>query len=243
MSNYTINGSIQNINLPGIFLIIYLHQMTGSLILTNHRHEKTIYFSEGNAAFASSNVEGDLLGETLLRIGKITQQQYDDSVRMLKETGKRQGTILMQLKYITLPELIKGVRFQLKAIIYSLFYWKDGSFKFHGNNLPINEVVTLKEDTANLVLEGCKQANCLEKIPIGIDLINSVIHAVEDKNDTESQFRFTPYESKILTFVKTGPKSVQEICDWSEYDEIETCKFLFFLLTHKVIRIENQSLL
>jgi len=243
MSEFVFMGTLEDYNIPGIFLSIYLHQFSGSLFLSHHEIEKKIYFAKGIISFAESNVYGDRLGETLLRAGKITQKQYDDSVILLKKTGKRQGTILMQLKYITLPELIKGVRNQLKEIIFGLFSWNQGNFKFMEGNLPINEVVTLKEDTANLVLEGSKKAECMDTIPKGIAMINSVVGVHEKIHTKDSPIRLTPYESKIIQFVSLKSRTIQEICEWSDYDEIETCNFLHFLLKHKIIRIEDQNLL
>jgi len=59
--------------------------------------QKKVYLERGNAVFASSTDEDERLGETLIKLGKITIEQYDRSVELLKETGKRQEQFLLSL--------------------------------------------------------------------------------------------------------------------------------------------------
>jgi hypothetical protein len=65
---------------------------------------KKAYLLKGDAIFASSTYEDDRLGEMLLKAGKITMEQFDTAVQILKKTNKRLGAILVELGYL-MPRL------------------------------------------------------------------------------------------------------------------------------------------
>ncbi len=93
----------------------------------------------------------------LIKAGKITMEQYDKSVELLKQTRKRQGAILVELGYITPKDLFWGVKFQVKEIIYSLFQLEEAEYEFIEDEIPQNEVITLKMSMGNLIYEGVRR--------------------------------------------------------------------------------------
>src|SRR3990172_5215814 len=99
------------------------------LTLEQNHQVKTIYFKEGNIVSASSNLETDRLGEMLMKAGKLSQDQYHQSVERLKTTGKRQGAALVELGFLKPKELSEGLKYQVQEILYSLFLWNEGSYR------------------------------------------------------------------------------------------------------------------
>ena len=53
------------------------------------------------------------LGELLLSVGKINNEQLHDVLEMQKTTGKKIGELLVELKYITEADIIEVLEFQL----------------------------------------------------------------------------------------------------------------------------------
>jgi len=53
------------------------------------------------------------LGEMLLDVGAITEQQLDEALQVQKESGKRLGQVLIEEHYITENDLIETLRLQL----------------------------------------------------------------------------------------------------------------------------------
>ena len=102
---------------------------TGKLVLLHERMERSIYWKDGEIVFASSNSAEHSLGMFLLRNGKITSQQYEESKRRVT-AQMRHGKILVQMGAISPKDLWWGVKHQVLDILYSLFSWKDGSFTF-----------------------------------------------------------------------------------------------------------------
>ena len=87
--------------------------------------------------FSSSNQDNDRLGEILLKEGKINLEQYNQSVAILKKTGKKQGAIFVELGYLKPQELVWAVRRQVEDIILSLFSFEGSNFRFEFKEGPL----------------------------------------------------------------------------------------------------------
>ena len=118
-----IKGNIREIRFASILVWLNRKRMTGVLSLSTADFTKKIYLNQGDAVFATSTYTDDRLGEVLLKAGKITVEQYDKSVDLLKSTEKRQGMILVELGYLTPKDLFWGVKYQVREIIYSMFIY------------------------------------------------------------------------------------------------------------------------
>jgi hypothetical protein len=137
-------------------MLLQEQKATGSLVLQKDEIIKSIHLKEGNIVYASSNLPGDRLGELLLQMGKITPEQFNRSVELLKETGKQQGAIMVEENYITAKELFEGLKHQVREIIYSLFLWEDGRYQFIREERP-KHAISLQLDMVDLISEVLKR--------------------------------------------------------------------------------------
>ena len=136
--NIPLKENIKKFSLPYIINSVREENTTGILRLTNNDIEKNLFIKGGYIIFATSNCDEERLGDILLKSGKINKEQYNVSVRLLKETGKRQGQILLEQKFISAKELLAFVRYQIKEIIMELFSWEKGDYEFIPGELPMD---------------------------------------------------------------------------------------------------------
>ncbi len=88
ISDYTIPHQLQR---------LYVEKATGLLHLQRGDAKKIIYFKDGYPIFCRSNVLSECLGRTLVAEGVITQVDCDQSVEKSKESGRLQGTVLIEM--------------------------------------------------------------------------------------------------------------------------------------------------
>src|SRR5436305_12720027 len=125
----------------------------------------------------------------LLRNGKLTQQQYEESKRRVT-AATRHGKLLVQMGAISPKDLWWGVKNQALEILYSLFSWKDGFFDFtDGVDDLANERIVLSINTAGMIMEGIRRldesARIREKVP-SLDIVfMKVPGAVPDFRDLD----------------------------------------------------------
>ena len=153
----SISGLLKHFPLSDIFLDLQRNEKTGILEVKDGNICKKIYIKNGDITFAASNLEEDRLGEVLIKAGRLTLEQYSHSFDVMKKTGKRHGSVLVELGYLKPKEVFLAVTNQVEEIILSLFQWKEGRFEFKEGPLPSEEVITLKLSAANLIYRGCKR--------------------------------------------------------------------------------------
>jgi tetratricopeptide (TPR) repeat protein len=231
-------GNIKDTSLVMILVQLNRNRRTGTLSLSTAAFTKKIYLSEGDLIFASSTYEDDRLGEMLLKAGKISVEQYDKSVEMLKSTkDKRQGAILVELGYLTPKDLFWGVKYQVKEIIHSMFIVEEGDYTFHDGELPTQEVITLRMSIGNLIYAGVNKIVNWTRIRKEMPHTDSVLKLSEDPLSLFQDIELTQQDKKILSLVD-GKRTIKEIIDSSWMGSFEALKVLYVLWS--IGMVENQ---
>jgi len=222
-------GNIRDISLARLLVQLNRNRRTGTLSLATASFTKKIYLSEGDVIFASSTYEDDRLGEMLLKAGKITVEQYDKSVEILKSIkDKRQGAILVELEYLTPKDLFWGVKYQVKEIIHSMFIVEEGDYEFREGELPTQEVITLRMSIGNLIYAGVNKIVNWTKIRKEMPHTDSVLKLSEDPLSLFQNIELSQQDKKILSLVD-GKKTIKEIIDSSWMGSFDAMKVLYVL--------------
>src|SRR5216110_564163 len=164
-----LEGDLARIQLPDVLSFVSMIRGTGTLTLRQNQLERCIHWKEGEIIFATSNSPEHSLGQFLLRNGKITQAQYEESKRRVT-AQTRHGKLLVQMGAISPKDLWWGVKHQALEIIYSLFSWSSGSFDFCETAEELtSEKIVLSLNTSSVIMEGIRRldesARIREKIP------------------------------------------------------------------------------
>jgi Fe2+ or Zn2+ uptake regulation protein len=223
-----LNANIKDVGIPNILVYLNRKRKTGTLVIKMPAFTKKVYLDKGDVIFASSTDEDDRLGETLIKMGKITLEQYNRSVELLKMTGKRQGEILVELGYLTPQDIIWGVKYQAKDIIYSLFQLKDAEYEFREGEIPSNEVITLKMSMGNLIYEGVKRINNINRMLKEMPDMNSVLKLSADPVSLFQDIVLSSLDKKML-FMIDGKKTLKELINSSSPNSFQVMKTLYVL--------------
>lgn len=116
--------------LPEVLVKIHRYRAPGRLDCQRGDERKRIYLERGDIIFATTNRITESLGDMLLAAGVITRAQYDQSLQRVRETGKRHGTVLVEMKILTSEQLFNAVRDHIQAILWSIFSWDFGTVGF-----------------------------------------------------------------------------------------------------------------
>ncbi len=111
---------IQSAILDPIILIrtaenLLLNNFTGIILTDCANVQKVVYVKEGEVVFARSNLKDDRLGETMCRMGKLTDEKLNEASKEITQNRKL-GKILVENKYITSRDLWLGVKRQILEI-------------------------------------------------------------------------------------------------------------------------------
>ncbi len=215
MGEFIFRGSIRNNPLPEALQKINYYKVPGVMTVTAPVGRKKIFISSGEIIFASSSLDEDRLGEYLLSSGNISPEQYDRSVEMMKATGRRQGTMLVESNAIQAHDLFNYVKQQVMAIVWSLFNWTDGEITFKVGKYKDDEIIKLNLDTRAAILLGIKsikdprrvvkwlghKEEIFEPTDFALVLLPSLPLSVEDKQ----VFRQVDGRKSFIDLLKSSP--------------------------------------
>ncbi len=227
-------GSLKAHSIPYILMCLSRQKATGTLAVAVQGIIKKVYLSKGEAVFSSSTYADDRLGEMLLKAGKITVEQYDKSVELLKKTGKRQGAILVDLGYLTPKDLFWGVKYQVREIIFSLFQLEDGQYEFIEGPIPSDEVITLKMTMGNLIYEGVKRIDNWTKIRKEMPDTGVVVKLSDNPLNLFQEVELGTNDRKVLSLVD-GKRAIKNIIEDSWLNSFEALRTLYLLWTIGII--------
>jgi hypothetical protein len=229
-----LEGDLSRIALPDVLGFVSMVRGTGKLVIRNEKLERTMVWKDGEIVFAQSNSPEHSLGLFLLRNGKITEQQYQESRQKITPT-MRHGKVLVQMGAISPKDLWWGVKNQALEIIYSLFHWDSGRFAFFESTEELtSEKIVLQLNASTIIMEGVRRidetARIREKIT-GPEMVFAIVGGTApdfnelDMNETEIEI-YNNIDGRL---------SVRDLIGKSELTEFEVTRILFQLLSARLI--------
>lgn len=228
-------GDLSRETLADVIRTLYVDRRSGIVHLAQAKTSKRIYFRKGSMIFANSDVESDRLGEFLIRQGVIDREGFAKTTETMKETGHRFGRTVVELGHCTAEEMEQKVVEQIQAIIYSLFDWDEGDYRFEQHENPVDEDIVLNLSTADIILEGTRRLEDMDKVRRALGDSSSILEQNEDplllyqKMTTLSQSEYF-----ILSRVD-GTSSMDDIFAVSPLDEDETLRCIYGLVSAGVL--------
>ena len=160
-----------------VFAVLNLLKKSGLLVIEHTGALKQIWWQEGEVVFAASSSPTDSLGEFLVRHGRITRAQAETAFAQAG-VGRRQGRVLVEMGLITPRQLWWAVRNQVLEIIYALFNWKTGHFRFFDGEVLAEEKIQLAVSAANLKAErarlGLSQERAAERVGFSLQYLQRI---------------------------------------------------------------------
>lgn len=143
--------------LPDLLVKIYRYKAPGRIDCRRGDVLKRIYLDHGSIIFATTNQIAESLGDRLLGAGRITREQYDESLRQVRATGKRHGVTLVEMNILTADELFTAVQAQIEEIVWSIFAWESASVGFTPGREKHLEFVKVDIAVPQAILRGVER--------------------------------------------------------------------------------------
>ncbi len=228
-------GDLTRDALGDVIRMLYVNRKSGILHLVQKKTSKRIYFRKGSMIFANSDIDNDRLGEFLIRQQIIDRAAFERASEVMRGTGNRFGRTLVELGFATTEEMEGKVVEQIQTIIYSLFSWETGEYRFEQHENPVDEDIVLNLSTADIILEGTRRMDDMGKVRRALGDPSRVLQTTEDplllyqKMSTLSQSEYF-----ILSRVD-GLSSMADILSISPIGEEQTLRCLYGLVSAGVV--------
>lgn len=232
MTSGVLHGDLTSFKLPDVLTFLNLSSKTGILTLSREDRVATVYFENGNLVFASSNQETLRLGAVLVKNRKFSKAQCDEVEAAMQPGGVKFGALAVKMGLLTEDELRDSLKIQVSEILYDCFSWNDGLFSFEDGHRRPDWAVTISINVASLLMEGARRIDewerCLQLLPD-----SAIVFRVSDR-PPDNEVSLSIEEWKVL-FRINGARSLRQICDELDDDDLEIYRVVYGLYVAKLI--------
>lgn len=147
-----------------------------------------------------------------------------------KEQGEiyfREGEIIFAILQSPLyaEDSLSDPETKVSSAIYLMLGWNSGNFRFLPGMLPAEESILVNLNPDNLILEGLRRIDEIEKIKEYIPSLNEVFQISLEADETNIR-NLSPVEWKVLAYLN-GKHTVKKVAEKARLDEIETGKIIY----------------
>ncbi|HEX9162649.1 MAG TPA: DUF4388 domain-containing protein [Thermoanaerobaculia bacterium] len=229
-----LEGDLSRIQLPDVLTFVSMIRGSGKLGLRLNDLERTVIWKDGEIVFAQSNSPEHSLGQFLLRNGKITHKQYEESRQKITPT-LRHGKLLVQMGAISPKDLWWGVKNQALEIIYSLFHWNEGHFAFFESAEEVSsERIVLQLNASSVIMEGVRRMDESLRIREKITSPELVFAKIAGVVPDFEELDMSDAEIEVYNNID-GKLSVRALLGKSDLTEFDITRILFQLLSARLI--------
>jgi hypothetical protein len=195
----------------------------GELIVMSPQASRYVYFDNAQVICATSNAEGERLGEVLYRYGALTREQVEAAAKAVT-SDLRFGEAAVKLGFIARENLFQLMARQTEEVVYAVLLVSDGMFyfldDFDESKLPAH----LNLSVGGLLMEGVRR---MDETRYFRERVPSDLHVparVAGRQPPENELLKPVYEAI------DGQRAVGDICRVVGQGEFEVTHAVFQLV-------------
>jgi tetratricopeptide (TPR) repeat protein len=235
------HGSFSKKPFPHILVYLMQKRLGGTLEVRDRNDIVTVYFRDGMPGKVRSSARGKGLGQILLDLGLITDEQLKACQREMTTAGGFQGQILMRQGAIDAPTMIRGLRAQVLLKLVDVFAMTDAEYAFYDRvNLLVgdgpDEVFPL--DPYPLLLAGVRSHGLKIRMEPVLDALKgrwAFFEAVEPLK----RFRLNQREQEICLALAARPRTFEELTAPGKFALQDVRNVLYVALITKELTLRD----
>ncbi|OJT22662.1 hypothetical protein BO221_23170 [Archangium sp. Cb G35] len=137
-------------------LVAYLggRRATGTLRVMRAGVRKLILVRAGHVISASSNQPREFLGQFLINMGHLSEEQFSKAFATQRETKVPLGKIIVMTGLVSEPTVRATLSLKFRETLLDMFRWEEGEFSFDAGAVAEVEGVDARVDLTEVRREG-----------------------------------------------------------------------------------------
>jgi len=229
----SLRGDLRTMALPDILQWIAAGRKTGTLHVERRSLRKRIIVRDGNIFSSWSNDPRESLGQFLIRLRLVTEEQLFRALLDQEEKGRLLGSILLADGILSEDDLKRALKAKAEETLFDLFLWGSGEFEFREGDFPEELLITFETPVTPVILEGIRRIDEWQRI-------QSIFPSMETSFKVRASPRAAedPLERQLLALAATG-KSLAEMSLELRRSEFETASLLFDLHGRGLVEVDR----
>ncbi len=224
-----LKGNLRDFSTTQLLNLINLARKTGTLTIQG-KEVAHISFREGKLIYAYFGVENSSLAKILHIAGKLSEEQARIIETKARGTSDKQlGHLLVQAGYVTQSDIIQSVRQYVLDVVYKLFTWADGLFRFDANKLPPPEQITIPIDLESVIMEGSRRLKEWEILQEEIPELDTSLRFTDRPDARLRNINLTVEEWRVVSFINPR-NSIRQIARANNLSDFEIRRIVYGML-------------
>jgi hypothetical protein len=195
----SLNGNLRTMPLPDILQWAAGGRKTGTLHIERLSIRKRIHLRDGLIFSSWSNDPRESLGQFLIRLGLVTEEQLFKALLIQEEKGLLLGFILADDGTLNEEQLRTALKVKAEETIYDLFLWPEGRFEFREAEVPPELLVTCESAVTPVIMEGIRRVDEWMRIREVFPSLETTFRTTIDPATRED-----PTERRVLELAAEG---------------------------------------
>lgn len=235
-----LKGNLEDFTIAQLLNLINLARKSGQLIIDGQK-QATVSFKLGKLIYAETNLEQGDLSHVLFRAGKLTQQQAKLIDERLQGKNDRQlGHRLIQSNLITQSDIIQSIRSHILNVVYRLFLWSNGDFRFEDVEDPCVARITIPIDLDQVILEGSRRLEETERLNSQLPDLDANLSFTEDPNVRLRSMNLTADEWRIISEISPDV-TIKQIADSQKISDFQVRRTVHGLVEAGIVKVSKSG--
>lgn len=232
-----LKGNLREFSFAQLLNLINLAKKTGVLHIEGTNQHIELFFRDGKLAYAQTGSNTIPLIKIMSR-AKLIPSSMAASIgeRHRHLTDKELGLYLINSGYLSQAQIFHGIESFLKEIIRILFSWKEGAFHFETGKIPPDQIISVRMDLENIIIEGSRQLHELEDLTNEIPSLEMGLKFSERPGLNIRSINLSAEEWRVVSYVSPR-NTIQQIAGAAKLNELQVRRVVFNLLQAGLVEL------
>jgi hypothetical protein len=233
-----LKGNLRDFSTTQLLNLINLARKTGLLVVESKTGMAQVFFKEGKLIYATYGGQDGRLASMLVRAGKLTDAQALKINEQPEARNDRElGLLLIQAGHLSQNDIVASVKAFVLDVVYRLFSWTDGTFRFEPSQLPPDDrVIQVRVDLENVIMEGSRRIKEIERLREELPDLDVALRFTDRPDARLRNINLSVEEWRVVSFI--NPKnSMRQIAQANNMSDFQIRKIIYGMLQAGLVEL------
>ncbi len=233
-----LKGNLRDFSTTQLLNLINLARKTGLLVVESKAGMAQVFFKEGKLIYATYGGQDGRLTSMLVRAGKLTDAQALKINEQPEARNDRElGLLLIQAGHLSQNDIVASVKSFVLDVVYRLFSWTDGTFRFEPSQLPPDDrVIQVRVDLENVIMEGSRRIKEIERLREELPDLDVALRFTDRPDARLRNINLSVEEWRVVSFI--NPKnSMRQIAQANNMSDFQIRKIIYGMLQAGLVEL------
>jgi hypothetical protein len=232
-----LKGNLRDFGITQLLNLINLARKTGMLSIEGSGQQAQICFKEGKLVFASLDGQNGHLAQVLFKAGKLSQEQTRTILSRAGTVNDKQlGMMLIEAGHVTQDDILQSVRQHTRDIVFRVFTWSDGMFRFEPNVLPPEDRIVVPIKLENIIMEGTRRVKEWEQLQDELPNLDMALRFTDRPDARLRNINLSVEEWRVVSFINPR-NSIRQIAKANNVSDFQIRRIVYGMLQAGLVEL------